>query len=130
MAYYILIRGALGVGKTTIARKLADNLDGEYISIDKTLKENNLDIVKGEECIPADRFIKANEIVLPKAKEKLSKGKIVIFDGAFYNKEQIKHLIQNLSEQHYVFTLKAPIKVCIERDSKRKMWFCYNFFVS
>jgi predicted kinase len=71
-------------------------------------------------CIPAENFIKANDVILPKIKETLSKGKIIILDACFYHKEPIEHLIRNLPFPHYVFTLKAPLEVCVKRDSKRK----------
>lgn len=45
--------------------------------------------------------------------------KIAIFDGNFYWKSQIDDLIQRLDYPHYVFTLKAPVEVCIERDKER-----------
>jgi len=120
MIYFVIIRGPLGCGKTTIAKKLCRILSAEYISIDKVLEDYGLDNVDSKaECIPVENFIKANEIVLPKAKEKLENGKIVIFDACFYHKESIENLIENLLYPNYVFTLKAPIQVCIERDSKR-----------
>ena len=50
----------------------------------------------------------------------MSKGKIVIFDGCFYFKEQIEHLEKNLELKSYIFNLKAPLGTCIARDSKRK----------
>ena len=121
MSYYIIIRGPLGIGKSTIAKKLAKTLKAEHLSIDSVLEKYGLDKVDHyEECIPAKNFIKADEMILPEIKEKLKKGKIVIFDGCFYHKEQIEHIIKALSSEHYVFTLKAPLEVCIERDSKRK----------
>ena len=120
MSYFIIIRGPLGIGKSTIAQKLTNFLDAEYMPIDLVLEKQGLDKVDPKaECIPAENFIKANEIVLSKVKEKLKRGKIVIFDACFYHKEPIEHFIQNLSYPHYVFTLKAPLEVCIERDSKR-----------
>jgi len=118
MSYFIVIRGPLGIGKTTIARALAKKLNAEYISIDKVLEENGLD-KENNDFLPED-FVKANEIVLPKVKKDLSKGKIVIFDGCFYFKEQVEHLEKNLPMKHYIFNLKAPVETCIERDSKRK----------
>jgi len=121
MSYFVIIRGPLGVGKTTIARKLADILDAEYVSIDTVLSEAGLDKVNEKEgCIPIQNFIKGNEMVMPKIKENLSKGKIVIIDGCFYHKEQIKHFIDHLDASHFVFSLKAPAKVCINRDKNRK----------
>lgn len=43
----------------------------------------------------------------------------MIFDGNFYWKSQIEDLIQRLSYPHHVFTLKAPVEVCIARDKER-----------
>jgi len=119
MNYFIIIRGPLGVGKSTIAKKLAKILDAEYISIDKLLEKYGLDKVEGE-CIPLINFIKANEQILPLIKEKLAKGKVVIIDGNFYYQEQIKYFIKNLTTDYFVFTLKASLEVCLKRDSARK----------
>ena len=63
--------------------------------------------------------MKANEIIIPKAKEDL-RSKIVVFDGNFYHSKQIQHLAQNLKVPYYIFTLKASLKTCIERGRKRK----------
>lgn len=121
MSYYIIIRGPLGIGKSTIAKRLSEILDAKYIDIDSILKKQGLDKVdKNAGCIPTKNFIKVDEIIFPEIKEKLNKGKIVIFDACFYHKEHIEHIIQNLLYPHYIFTLKAPLEVCIERDSKRK----------
>jgi len=119
MSYFIIIRGPLGIGKTTIAKSLAKRLNAEYISIDKVLEENSLNR-KDSNYLVSD-FIKANEIVLDKVKKALNLKKIVIFDGCFYFKEQIEHLEKNLPFKDYTFTLKAPVEACIKRDSKRKM---------
>lgn len=118
MSYFVIIRGPLGIGKSTIAKALSKVLKAEYISIDRVLEENRLD-KEDNSFIPGD-FIAANKIVLPEVKEFLEKDKIVIFDGCFYFKEQIEHLKRNIHYKHYIFNLKAPIEVCIERDKKRK----------
>ncbi len=117
---YIIIRGPLGIGKSTIAKALAKKLKATYISFDKVLSENGLDKID-DDFTPED-FIKANEIVLPIIKKDLSEGKIVILDGCFYFKEQIEHLQENLSDiaKEYAFDLKASLDSCIKRDSKRK----------
>jgi len=120
MGFFVIIRGPLGCGKSTIAEKLAKILKAKYISIDKVLEKHKLDKVgPDEECIPAANFIKANGFVLPVIKKFLQQSKIVIFDACFYHKEPIDHLIQSLPYDHFVFTLKAPVEVCIERDRKR-----------
>jgi len=121
MSYFIIIRGALGCGKTTVAKQLAELLHAEYVSIDEVLEKYGLDKVEqNAECIPVENFIKANVIVLPEVKAKLQKGRAVIFDACFYHKEPIEHLVQNLPFPHYVFTLKAPVEVCIARDRQRR----------
>ncbi|NCS71516.1 MAG: ATP-binding protein [Candidatus Aenigmarchaeota archaeon] len=121
MSYFIIIRGPLGCGKSTIARKLVDILNAEYISIDEILAKNGLDEINPKiGCISEDNFIKANEAIIPHANEMLSKGRVVIFDACFYHKKPIEHLIKKLKFPYYIFTLKAPLEVCIERDSKRE----------
>lgn len=120
MSYYIIIRGPLGCGKTTIAKRLAKKLGAEYVGIDEVLDQSGLgDVPPDAPCIPVENFIKTNEIIIPRAKRKLSNGQVVIFDGCFYHKEAIKHLIYNLEFLHYIFTLKVPLETCIERDRGR-----------
>ncbi|MEK6962962.1 MAG: AAA family ATPase [Nanoarchaeota archaeon] len=119
--YFIILRGPLGCGKSTIAKKLVDVLDAEYVDMDKVLQEQGLDKIDPEVgCIPASNFIKANRIILSSVKDKLQSGKIVVFDACFYYKATIDDLVQQLPYSQYGFTLRAPLKVCIERDSKRK----------
>ncbi len=67
MNYYIIIRGPLSIGKSTISKKLGDILNADYISIDKILEENKLDNVVGK-GIPLENFIKGNNIVIPEIK--------------------------------------------------------------
>ena len=119
MSYYVIIRGAAGTGKSTIADRLAKRLKGYHISFDQVMRKNELDKAEGP-SIPEKNFVKANELVIPDATKKLDEGKIVIFDGNFYHMSQIEHLIKNLPYPHHEFTLKAPIEECISRDSGRK----------
>lgn len=119
MSFFIIIRGYLGVGKTTIAKKVAKKLKAKYYSIDEILAKHRLDRIGGR-CIPLENFVKGNEIVLSRAKSLLKKGKPIVFDGNFYHKGHITHLIRKLKAPHYVFTLKAPLKTCIKRDARRK----------
>ena len=120
MGYFIIIRGPLGVGKSTISKKLTKILHAEYISMDSILDKYGL--AKVDSGYTPKDFIKANIRILPEAKNKLKQGKIVIFDGNFYFKEQIKYLVKKLKNyKFYIFTLKAPLATCIERDKKRKL---------
>lgn len=119
-SYIIIIRGPLGVGKSVVAQRLAKILKGEYVSIDLILEKLGLDLPYGK-CIPLKNFKKASESYLAKAKKKIDQDKIIIFDGNFYYKDQIRHLMRNLAFECFVFTLKAPLKVCLKRDKKRKL---------
>lgn len=120
MGYYIIIRGPLGSGKSTISERLAHILGAKRIGMDEVLEKHGLDKMPPDApCISAENFIKANEIVLPEAKKLLAEGKIAIFDACFYHKKAIEHLVENLQMPHYIFTLKAPLELCIKRDQER-----------
>jgi broad-specificity NMP kinase len=115
MKYFIIVRGPLGVGKTTVARELARRLHARYVSIDALLEEKGLDKVR-DGRIPLINFMKADDI----AAARVRNARLAVFDGNFYHKKHIIHLIGALQTTHYAFTLKAPLSLCVERDSKRK----------
>ena len=64
-------------------------------------------------------FRRANELIAPKAAKLLKAGTPVIFDGNFYWQSQITDLLARLSYPHQIFTLTAPLAVCIQRDKDR-----------
>lgn len=120
MSYFLIIRGPLASGKSTIAQRLAEELPAWYVPIDTVLEEHGLDKAGPDaESIPAKNFIQADDIILPVARKKLQIGKNVIFDACFYHRDVIYHLVQNLPYAHFIFTLKAPVEVCIARDAAR-----------
>ncbi len=119
MCYYLIIRGFAGVGKSTIAKALAKKLKAEYISFDEVMRKNKLDTVEGD-SIWEKNFLKANKLVIPTALRELRTSRVVIFDGNFYHKSQIKHLASELKYPYKIFSLKAPLEECIARDRKRK----------
>jgi len=119
MKYYIIIRGPLGSGKSSISEKLSKILKAEHISVDKILDEHKLTKDKEEGYISQMSFLKANEIAVKKAEKFLEKDIPVIFDGNFYWKSQIENLVESLDYPKVIFTLKVPLKICIDRDSKR-----------
>ena len=84
MTYYIIIRGPLGCGKSTIAKKLSKILNAKYIAVDRVLDKHKLTGDKEDGYISQKSFIKANEITASKARKILDEDKIVIFDGNFY----------------------------------------------
>ena len=96
-------------------------MPAEYISFDTVLEKHGLDKVGPHEpCIPVENFVKADQIILPKIISRLKEGGAVLLDGNFYHREHIEHLIKCVPYDHYVFTLKAPVEVCIERDAQRE----------
>jgi tRNA uridine 5-carbamoylmethylation protein Kti12 len=120
MSFYVIIRGPLGCGKSTIAKIIAKKLKAGYVSIDRILDEYNLTNEREEGYISQKSFLKANLIAVSKVKKILKSNIPVVFDGNFYWKSRIDDLIKRLDFPHYVFTLKAPLKVCIERDRTRR----------
>jgi predicted kinase len=119
MSYYIIIRGPLGCGKSTISERLAQAFNAEHISVDRVLDDHGLTEDKEDGYISQASFKRANEIIAPKAKELLDNGKTIIFDGNFYWESQLDDLIERLDYPHSVFTLKVPLELCIERDHNR-----------
>ncbi|MBS3072092.1 AAA family ATPase [Candidatus Pacearchaeota archaeon] len=118
-AFYIIIRGPLGSGKSTISQKLAKDIGAEYFAVDRVLDEFDLTKDKEEGYISQKSFFKANEIIAERADKFLRKGKAVIFDGNFYWKSAIEDLISRLDYNHQVFTLRASVDTCISRDEER-----------
>ena len=119
MGYYVIIRGPLGSGKSTVAKELAKILNAKYIAVDEVLDVNNLTADTEGGYISQKSFLKANKIVAKDACDILNKGGAIVFDGNFYWKSQLDDLMQKLRFQHYAFSLEAPLNVCIKRDSER-----------
>lgn len=121
MSYYVIIRGPLGCGKTTIAKELCSLIDAEYFSIDAALLlEHGLENDREDGYISQKSFKRANQLIVPKAKKVLAKDKPIVFDGNFYWESALEDLIQRLKYPHFVFTLQAPVELCIERDQGRE----------
>ncbi|PIZ72845.1 hypothetical protein COY07_02770 [Candidatus Peregrinibacteria bacterium CG_4_10_14_0_2_um_filter_43_11] len=116
MKKLIVIRGSLGVGKTTVSKILARNLDVEYLSLDKIIDDNHL-VDPNADGIPLESFIKANEIILDTANES---EKSFIVDGCFYYQEQIDDLKKKFNDDVIIFTLITTVEKCIERDGERE----------
>ena len=121
---YIIIRGPLGIGKTTISEMLAKELNGVHISIDSIV--DNPKLIKREKeegYISKENFLDANEIAIYYSEKYLVNDKVVIIEGNFYWKSVIDDLVEKLNNLGYVgnvFTLKASVEECIKRDSGRK----------
>lgn len=119
MSYFVIIRGPLGSGKTTISKKLSKKIDGTHIHVDRVLDEHQLTSDTEDGYISQKSFLKVNEIIVPGALTAIKKRTPVIFDGNFYWKSQIDDLIKKIDAPHHVFTLKVPLGLCIQRDKER-----------
>ncbi|MGI0129371.1 MAG: AAA family ATPase [Thermoplasmata archaeon] len=115
MEFYVILRGPLGVGKTTFALRVAKEVGAEYLSIDRILDDHHL-WNEGRRS----EFLRANTFAVELATASLARGAPVVLDGNFYWKSVIDDLIRRLPYRHYVFTLDAPLAVCIERDRRRE----------
>jgi len=116
----IIVRGPLGVGKSTISKRLSGEIGAKYFSVDEILDDKGLAVVdEGLGCISEASFIKVNDLIVEEVKEWLSKDVPVVVDGNFYHRGQLDDLVERVGGESLVFTLMAPLEVCIERDSGR-----------
>ncbi|MGA9840492.1 MAG: AAA family ATPase [Thermoplasmata archaeon] len=114
--FFVILRGPLGVGKSTVAAALADGIGGELISIDRILEDQDL-----WESGALPEFLRANDFAIAEGRRFLENGRPVVFDGNFYWQPQIWDLTGRLAYRHFIFTLKAPLPVCIDRDRLRSL---------
>ena len=114
----MVIRGPLGVGKSTVSEQLARRIGAEHVAIDRILEEHGLE-EWDEDRISLRSFLRANEIAAKRARGFVENATPVVLDGNFYWREAIEDLLDRLRFPHYVFTLEAPLGVCIARDAER-----------
>ena len=119
MSNYIIIRGAPGTGKSSVAKELSKK-GYKVIHFDRVMAGFNLGYKEGEKWIPLANFLEADKRMMPKFKKWLEEGIPLIFDWNFYHKEHIEDLVKNLDYPHKIITLKASLDVCNSRDKDRK----------
>ena len=112
-AYYVIVRGPLGAGKTTVARALAEAIRGRVVSIDEILETLEWD--GGSERL----FLRANDRAAAEARDAAAAGRPVVFDGNFYWRRVIDDLARRLGWPHVVVTLRVPRSICVVRDRDR-----------
>lgn len=109
-----IIRGPLGVGKTTITKRLSEILSIEYISVDEVLDQLQLDTTNG---IPVEHFLKVNEVIENQIHQHNTPA---IVDGNFYYQAQIDDLTKKFPNDHHIITLTSDVETCIKRDAERE----------
>lgn len=118
--HLIIIRGPAGIGKTTIAKILAERMGVKYISIDDLLAKAKLGRVDTKlGCVPLANFLAVQEDVLSEIEKQIEKSSVIV-EGNFYFKEQIDFFEKVFRKNILVVTLKAKLLTCIQRDLKRK----------
>jgi len=81
MSFYVIIRGPLGCGKSTLSEKVAEAICAEYIALDRIVDDPHLITREKEQgYISQSNFIKANEIAVGRVRKSLEKGTPVVFD--------------------------------------------------
>lgn len=93
-------------------------MNAAHLSIDKVLEENGLE-EWDRDRISLKSFLRANEVVARQSLISLAAGRSVVIDGCFYWRQQVEDIMERLGRQCVVFTLEAPLALCIERDGKR-----------
>lgn len=116
--YSLVIRGPLGVGKSTIAARVAAAEGGEVISIDRIIEEEGIE-EWDRDRVALRSFLRANDFVEPRARGIRERGRPTIVEGNFYWDPQIDDLLARLSGPTLLVCLDAPVPVCIARDAGR-----------
>jgi thymidylate kinase len=120
VSFFVVIRGPLGIGKTTVAQSLAKAIGGRWISVDQILEEFHLEEWK-DGYISEASFLRTNDVVERQALRWLEAGTPVVVDGNFYWPSQVDDLTGRLPYPSRVFTLQGPVELCIARDAGRKL---------
>ena len=118
MSFYLIVRGPLGSGKTTVSRALVERLHAAYLSVDQILDEYDLERWEGD-FISESSFLAANDVAVHEAEPYLRRGTPVVIDGNFYWRSVVDDLVRRLAFAHLVVTLKVPVDVCVARDAGR-----------
>lgn len=121
--FVLILRGPLGVGKSTIAAVLAERWSGVPVSVDAILTEPEFDahaLHPDAPGIPLAWFLRANALIAERIAAPLAHGRPAIVDGNFYFREAIDDLITRLAPMPVlVATLTASLSTCIARDQQR-----------
>lgn len=120
MTYFVIIRGPLGAGKSTVSQRVARAVKGLHIDMDRIL-EKEVPEEWVNDSLTERTFLAVNGIAAERAWSVLAGGSPVIFDQNFYYLTVLEDLIGRLQYPYRVFTLDIPLEVCIERDRGREI---------
>lgn len=118
MVDYLLIRGPVGVGKTTTVRALQKRLKeaghkAYCLSFEHFRAQHNL-------LIPTYENKKRGlELLIPELQQRINDGYLVVFEGVFYEKEFLDYIRDNLGVNYLQINLFAEKSTCLARDAQR-----------
>jgi len=116
--FCLIVRGPLGVGKTTVSRSLGRAESAGVVSIDRVLEENSLEEWDTDR-VALRSFLRANAFAVDQTHRNLRARRSTIVEGNFYWIEALEDLVGRLRCPSYVVHLVAPLEVCIARDAGR-----------
>jgi predicted kinase len=99
----ILLCGPIGAGKTSIAERLAEELEGSSV-------------------ISSDRFRRrVYDRLIREAEMRLGKARYIILDATFYREAYRRRILDLASRRERVLTvfLDCPLETCLERNRRR-----------
>lgn len=112
---FVMLVGLPGAGKSTFAKKYADENDLVYLSSDKIREE----LYGDENC--QDNPSKVFEVLRLRTLDYLKKGIGVIYDATNINRKNRLHLLNNIQNISYkkCIIIWEDINKCIENDLNR-----------
>jgi predicted kinase len=99
----ILLCGPIGAGKTSIAERLAEELEGSSV-------------------ISSDRFRRrVYDRLVREAEVRLGRARYIILDATFYREAYRRRIMDLASRGERVLTvfLDCPLEICLERNRRR-----------
>ncbi len=117
----VIICGLPGVGKTTIAKNLAQLIDASILSTDKIRKEliSNPTYQKEERALIYD-------VMILLAKYLQQAGRNCILDATFnkeYSRNQVKNMLKVSEDQFFIVECTCPEKIIFSRLKNREKGF-------
>ncbi|MEK6963590.1 MAG: hypothetical protein AABX70_04130 [Nanoarchaeota archaeon] len=117
MIDYVLIRGPIGVGKTSVAKRFSNLLSLDcypsfFIEFDRFRRELGI----GEPTYLNKRV--GTFLLVERMNQLIQKGSLPVVEGVFYE-GNMNHLRRNITGLALLIKLMAPLDICIERDQRR-----------
>lgn len=111
----LVLIGLMGVGKTTVGRRLAKKLDLPFVDADEEIEEAaGLSIAEIFERFGEDYFRDGERRVIARLMD--DQPQVIATGGGAYMQEETRHLI---AEKATAIWLDADIEILVERVSRR-----------